>query len=144
MFKNIQRLIEIYAEREIVEIEMFYNKLQQVLNKVKKKVFIMFMGNFNARFGNTKVEQCINRFSEQAHNQNGACLIVAVLYNQLKVMNKFFSYKDSHKFTWNASGSKSIIDYMVCNNKLAELVLDTRVFRGPELETDHYLLVCPI
>ena len=58
-------------------------------------------------------------------------------------MNSFFDHKDSHKFTWEARSLKSIIEYGICNYKLAELDLDTRVFRGPEIESDHHL-ICPV
>jgi hypothetical protein len=35
-------------------------------------------------------------------------------------MNTMFDDKDSHKFTWEARNLRSIIDYAVCNRKLAD------------------------
>jgi hypothetical protein len=55
-------------------------------------------------------------------------------------MNTFFQHKDAHKYTCSAKGSCSIIEYMICNQKTANLILDVRVYRGPEIETDHYLV----
>jgi len=55
-------------------------------------------------------------------------------------MNSFFKHKDIHKYTWCARGTKSIIDYAIANEKTAKLVKDIRVYRGAELNTDHFLL----
>jgi len=46
--------------------------------------------------------------------------------------------------TWSARGYKSIIDYILTNKKLSPLVQDTKVFRGYDLTTDHYLLISKI
>jgi hypothetical protein len=53
---------------------------------------------------------------------------------------QFFKHKDIHKFTWQARGSKSVIDYSIANEKAAKLFKDVRVYRGAQLDTDHFLL----
>jgi hypothetical protein len=62
----------------------------------------------------------------------------------MKIMNTFFQHKNSHKYTWAARGQTSIIDYTVCNVKLSDMVLDMRVYCGPEIESDHHLVKSPI
>ena len=37
--------------------------------------------------------------------------------NNLKIMNTFFKHKEIHKFTLEARGHKSIIDYFITNMK---------------------------
>jgi hypothetical protein len=39
---------------------------------------------------------------------------------------------------------EAITDCIICNKKLSEMVLDTRVYQGPETESDHYLVIAPI
>jgi hypothetical protein len=39
-----------------------------------------------------------------------------------------------------STGHQSIIDYIIINEKLKTAIRDTRVFRGSEIDTDHYLL----
>jgi hypothetical protein len=46
--------------------------------------------------------------------------------------------------TWSARGYISIIDYILTNKKLSLLVKDTKVFRGYDVSTDHYLLISKI
>ena len=56
-------------------------------------------------------------------------------------MNKFFRHKETHKLTWSARGCRSIIDYVLTNKKLSPLVNNTKVFRGYDVTTDHYVLI---
>jgi exonuclease III len=104
-------IIGVYAsvEGEEEESDKFYQKLQTILNKINKNDTVMLMGDFNARVGNSKIEQCIGTFGEQTCNRNGIKLIDFVVCNQLKIMNTMFDHKDSHKFTWEAINLQSII-----------------------------------
>ena len=34
-------------------------------------------------------------------------------FNKLKITNSFYRHKDIHKFTWEARGTKSVIDYII-------------------------------
>lgn len=45
-----------------------------------------------------------------------------------------------HKFTCVAKGTRSIIDYIIINERLKINVEDTRVFRGRKINTDHKLV----
>jgi hypothetical protein len=49
------------------------------------------MGEFNVRIGNSKSEGNTGTFGETACNNNGVKLRDLDLYNDLKIMNKFFS-----------------------------------------------------
>jgi hypothetical protein len=46
--------------------------------------------------------------------------------------------------TWSARGYRSIIDYILSNKKLSPLVQDSKVFKGCDVATDHYLLISKI
>jgi endonuclease/exonuclease/phosphatase family metal-dependent hydrolase len=105
---------------------------------------VILMGDFNARSGNYKSTGNIGTFGKTTCNINGVKLRDLVLYNDLKIMNTFFQHKDAHKYTWSARGSRSIIDYIICNQKTANFILDVRVYQGPEIETDHYLVAAPL
>jgi hypothetical protein len=52
----------------------------------------------------------------------------------------FFKHKYIHKFAWSARNSRSMIDYVLVD-KIATLVKDTRVYRGADIHSDHYLVV---
>lgn len=50
-------------------------------------------------------------------------------FNKLKITNKFFTKKGIHKYIWSTRTQKSIIDYIITNNKLAGQVNETSVYR---------------
>jgi hypothetical protein len=54
--------IGVYAsvEGEEEESDKFYQKLQTILNKINKNDMIRLMDDFNARVGNSKIEQYID------------------------------------------------------------------------------------
>ena len=41
---------------------------------------------------------------------------------------------------WEARGNKSIIDYIIINDRLKSKIEDTRVFRGSEIDSAHKLV----
>ncbi|PSN55001.1 hypothetical protein C0J52_02310 [Blattella germanica] len=81
---------------------------------------------------------------EDTLNHNGKYLLNFANFNELRITNTFFKHKEIHKYTWSARGSYSIIDYVIVNQKMRNLVRDTRVFRGSDIHSDHYLLISKI
>ena len=98
----------------------------------------------NGRVGNTPLDGVMGSHGEATLNQNGKTLIEFCSYNKLKICNTFFPHRDIHKYTWAARGSRSIIDYVLTNEKLFKIVHDTRVYRGKDIQSDHFLLITKI
>jgi hypothetical protein len=46
-------------------------------------------------------------------NHNRAALRDFCAFNKLKITDLFYRHKDIHKFTWEARGTKSVIDYII-------------------------------
>jgi hypothetical protein len=87
------------------------------------------MGDFNARVGNYPVTGCTGSDGEPVTNNNGILLKDFCTFNNLKISNTFFRHKNIHKYTWEARGTKSIIDYIIINNinnKLNDDIKGTR------------------
>jgi len=61
-------------------------------------------------------------------------------FNKLKITNTFYRHKNIHKFTWEARGTKSIIDYIIINDRLKSNIEDTRVFTGSKIDSDNKLV----
>ena len=63
--------------------------------------------------------------------------------HDLVLRNTFFDHKDIHLATWTGPGDRNAdqIDLMVMRRAQAKAIVNCRVHRGAELETDHYLLV---
>jgi len=73
-------------------------------------------------------------------NHNGAALRVFCAFNKLKITNSFYRHKDLYKFTWEARGTRSVIHYIIINERLRSNIEDTRVFRGSEIGSNHKLM----
>jgi len=110
------------------------------MDKIPKNENIILAGDFNGRIGNQPIPECIGTYGEQVTNHNGAALRDFCAFNKLKITNSFYRHKDIHKFTWEARGTKSIIDYIIINDRIKSNIEDTRVFRGSEIDSDHKLV----
>lgn len=53
-------------------------------------------------------------------------------------------HKYVHLYTWKMGESRTIIDFMIYNEKLNSLVKNTRIMRGAECGMDHYLVVSKV
>ena len=124
--------------------EEFYETLQKILDKVNKNDYIMLMGDTNARVGNIRLADIVGTNGEATLNSNDRKLIDFCTFNNLKTINTFFKDKEIHKFTWEARGHKSIIDYFIANMKTSKVIQDIRVYRSNEIDSDHYLLCAKV
>jgi len=122
------------------DTEEFYRELQQSTDKIHKKENIILAGDFNVRIGNQPIPECIGTYGEQVTNHNGAALRDFCAFNKLEITNSFYRHKDIHKFTLEARGTRSVIDYIIVNDRLKSDIEDTRVFRGSEIDSDHKLV----
>jgi hypothetical protein len=113
-----------------------YSELQQRIDKIPKTENIIVAGDFNGRIGNQPIPECIRTYGEQVMNYNGETLREFCAFNKLKITNSFHRHKDIHKFTWEARGTRSIIDYITINERLKSNIEDTRVFKGSEIDSD--------
>jgi hypothetical protein len=98
----------------------------------------------NARIGNNSIPELTGSNAKPTLNKNGQALSDFVSFNELKITNTFFRHKDIHKYTWHRGNSKTLIDYIIFNRKLKDAVTDTRVKRGKDIYSDHYLLISKI
>jgi hypothetical protein len=84
--------------------------------------------------------ECMGPYREKGTNRSGTTLRDFCAFNKLKIINSFHSHKDIHKFTWKARGTKSLIDYVIINDRLRSNIEDTKVFRRSETDSDHVLV----
>ena len=88
-------------------------------------------------------EQWGKHGGEDTRNENGKKMLDFCITNNILIGNTFFPHKNIHKFTFKAdgTGNTTIIDYITCTSDTRYNVMDVKVNRGAELDTDHYLLV---
>ena len=69
-------------------------------------------------------------------------LLELALGNILTVMSTQFQHKKIHKGTWLAPDQMTLnqTDHVLITSKKKELIEDVRTMRGPNTDSDHYLL----
>lgn len=134
-------------EDERVQVkEEFWETLTETIERVTDRLLIL--GDLNARVGRKDEESgdTVGVHGEDIKNNNGCRLIDFCLLNNLIITNTFYKHKDIHKYTREVKSrnEKSIIDYVIINKDRRKEVLDTRVKRGAEIYSDHYLVMSKI
>ena len=124
--------------------DAFYNQLQSVLHRTPKHDMVAVMGDLNAKVGcdNIGREACMGAHGIGQMNENGERLLDFCEMNGLVVCNTIFAHRDIHKYTWVSPDkkTKNQIDYIMINKRWRRSVIDTRTYRGADVNSDHILL----
>ena len=111
-------LLAVYApEGKTEQTEEFYETLQDQIDKISKNDYIVIAGDYNAKVGNTPIEEIVDTNGEITTNSNGHKLKEFASINELKITNTFFRHKEIHKMMWSIGGYRSIIDHILTNKK---------------------------
>jgi exonuclease III len=126
------------------EKEQFYQELQETVDGCNKNDIIIVMGDLNAKVGNDNsgYERTMGVHGLGVQNDNGERLCEFCQMNGLVITGTLFPHKDIHKATWvSADGRvKNQIGYLLISGQWRSSVLDSRVQRGADVNSDHYLV----
>ncbi|XP_068235752.1 craniofacial development protein 2-like [Palaemon carinicauda] len=95
-------------DSEYQDKDLFYEKLQEVLDDIPKHDMIVLAGEFNAKVGRETdaYAPAIGRESLHEHsNDNGTRLVSFAITNNLIIGGTLFPHKDIHKHTWTLPDS---------------------------------------
>lgn len=145
--QEIVTIIVIYGPNEDEKAEVkdkFWEQLNEITENCKGKIIVA--GDMNGRVGRKETYTgVIGKHGEETKNNNGTRLIEYCLSNNLIVTNTFYQHKDIHKFTRRGPNNElSIIDYILVEKDNKKEIKDVRARRGPELYTDHYMVLAKV
>ncbi|XP_048001394.1 uncharacterized protein LOC125238167 [Leguminivora glycinivorella] len=129
------------------ERRMFWDEVRDVLRVCKDNERIIMLGDFNSWVGVKRVgcERVLGMHGDDRVNENGRNLLEICLEWNLCVANTMFSHKWIHLYTREAENvRKSMIDFIIVDDRMKKNVLDARVYRGSGIHTDHFLVMCRI
>jgi Reverse transcriptase (RNA-dependent DNA polymerase) len=140
-------LINVYApteEKDNESKELFYEKLVEVYDGAPKRDIKMVLGDFNAKIGREVYYQpTIGKFSlHENSNDNGTRVVDFAASRNMVVSSTRFEHKNIHKATWASPDgrTKNQIDHVLIDGRHCSNVLDVRSCRGPNVDSDHYLV----
>ena len=133
-------------DETVAKKDKFWEQLSDIAEEAKGRLIIL--GDLNARVGTRDEEtaETIGIHGEKVRNSNGRRLIDFCILNNLIITNTFYAHKDIHKYTREvrSRGEKSIIDYVIINREFRGEIKDTKVRRGAELYSDHFLVLSKV
>jgi hypothetical protein len=145
-FNNVT-LINMYApteEKADSEKENFYEEPQLVIDQIPKSDTILVLGDANAKLGKEDIYKEVSgkHTLHNLSNRNGEMLLEFAISNNLTVMSTQFQHKKIHKGTWLATDQMTLnqTDHVLITSKKKEPTEDVRSLRGPNIDSDHYLL----
>ncbi|XP_030763520.1 craniofacial development protein 2-like [Sitophilus oryzae] len=144
--KNTIHILILYGPNEDEKAELkykFWDEVTEVVDSLNGDIIVL--GDLNGRVGIQDYESGddIGKNGEAIRNNNGTRIIEFCIQNYLLIMNTFFRHKEIHQYTREVKSrnEKSIIDYVLVCKRLRRYIKDVRVKRGPEINSDHYLVL---
>ena len=132
------------------ELDQMYAEIGETITKINsdrttKTSLLIIDGDFNAKVGKTKGEQCLGSYSRGTRNTSGQTLV-----DFCNVHNSF-KHPARHTTTWentrinknNGSVTKvyNQIDYIICQTDKKHILQNARSYAGTQLNSDHRLII---
>ena len=140
---NIVQAYAPTADKEDVEIEDFYNQLQEVIKPLKKHDMNVVMGDLNAKVGSEEVPGVTGAFGLGNRNERGEALIQFCKENEFVVKNTYYKMSPRRLYTWRSPQDtvnnpvRNQIDYILINKRFQNSITRTAAYPGADIGSDH-------
>ncbi|XP_056017310.1 craniofacial development protein 2-like [Ostrea edulis] len=139
------------APTEVAEEEdknIFYEKLQELIETTPRHDILVVLGDLNAKVGNENIgkEATMGMHGIGERNNNGERLVELCEENSLVIGGTIFKHRDIHKQTWTSPDdhTNNQIDHIIINRRRRGSLQDVRVKRGADIGSDHSLVIAKI
>jgi endonuclease/exonuclease/phosphatase family metal-dependent hydrolase len=129
-------------------MQSFYEELERVFDKFPKYHMKILLGDFNAKVGLEDIFKPTigNESLHEISNDNGNRLVNFATSKNLRVKITMFPHSNIHKYTWTSPDGKTHnqIYRILVDRRRHSNVLDVRLFRAADCNSDHYLVVAKV
>ena len=102
------------------------------------------MGDLNAKIGKEHVyQQVVGKHSlHENTNDNGELVCEYAIANDIKIISTYYQHKRTHTGTWTSPDGtiSKQIDHVLVDAKKKSIIEDVRTMRGPNCDSDHFLV----
>ncbi|KAG0730190.1 Craniofacial development protein 2 [Chionoecetes opilio] len=140
-------LVAVYAPtrmRKTEEKEMFYAKLDSVLDQCPPRDTLIVLGDFNATTGTVRdgYELCGGPHGSGTRNTNSSLLLNFARFRRLRIAGSWYQRPELHRWTWhsNAGGVAKEIDHILVSTRW-RILQNCRVYRRAEFFGTYHRLV---
>ena len=115
-------VIQVYAptsNAEEVEVEWFYEDLQDLLELTPQKYVLFSIGDWNAKVGSQEIPGVTGKFGLGVQDGTGQRLIEFCQENTLVIANTLFQQHRRPLYTWTSPDGQygNRIDYILCSQR---------------------------
>ena len=115
-------VIQIYAptrNAEETEVEWFFEDLQDLLKRTRKKDILFIIGDWNAKVGSQETLGLTGKFGIGMRIEAGQRLIEFCQQNALVIANTLFQQHNTRLYTWTSPDGqhRNQIDYSLCSQR---------------------------
>lgn len=145
-FQNIT-IISAHApteEKDDNEKDLFFDQLEKLCEEVQRYDMLVVCGDFNAKIGKESfVSEVAGKFTiHDTTSNNGKRLCNFATAYDLIIKSTCFEHKKIHLGTWISPSGNTLnqIDHILISRKYASSIIDVRAYRGPNCDSDHFLV----
>ena len=131
-------VIQVYAptsNAEEVEVERFYEDLQDLLELTPKNDVLFIIGGWNAKIGSQEIPGVTGKFGLGVQNEAGQRLIEFCQENTLVIANTIFQQHKRRLCIWTSPDGQhqNQIDYILCSQRWKSSILSAKNKTGSGL-----------
>ena len=130
-------VIQAYAptsNAEEVEVEWFYEDLQDLLELTPKKDVLLIIGDWNAKVASQETHGVTGKFGLGVWNEAGQRLIEFCQENTLVLANTLFQQYKRRLYTWTSPDGqqRNQIDYILCSQRWRNSIQSAKTRLGAD------------
>ena len=140
------RVIQVYAptsNAEEVELQWFYEDLQDLLELTPIKDVLFIIGDWDAKVGSQVTPGVTGKLGHGMRNEAGQRLIEFCQENTLVIENTLFQQHKRRLYTWTSPDGQhqNQIDYILCSQRWRSSIQSSKTRAEADCGSDHELLI---
>ena len=139
-------IIQVYAptsNAKEVEVEWFYEDLQDLLELTPPKDILFIIGDWNAKVGSQKIPGVMGKLAFGVQNEAQQTLIEFCLEKALVIANTLFQQYKKRIYIWTSPDGQPCnqTDYIICSQRWRSSIESAKTRPGADCGSDHELFI---